>query len=205
MVLVQKNFGYKINSMGFGWFFIPMAHCDTAEIWLTKQWKRVIVDVAGAYMDTLSAAIMVLLGFVFSGDAMLFCWLYAFYLYMRAVFNLSPLSKLDGYYVCADIFDDSSIRKHATNWLRRVFLRSWWQKTTYSLYKKEMFYWLICIGYLFVLSAFGLLIQRFIFDPLIEGLHPYAHLLMPAFILFLALYSNILRSKHIGEQARSRG
>lgn len=136
----------------FYWLGIT-AFVDTSDMWLSDPRSRIIVSVAGPYMDFFIASILSILAyFITSPTASLFCWLLSLVLYYSVFKNLNPLQETDGYYITKEAFRDPHLRSNSIQWLKTFTL-----KTIFSnikSHRNEFSYWLICL--LFQVITVGL-------------------------------------------------
>ncbi|MBI2517549.1 MAG: hypothetical protein HYV95_11645 [Opitutae bacterium] len=96
------RFGVPPGHIGFGLYVIfPVFYADVTRAWRLAPARRVIVDLGGLYFQTillLLAAPLFLAGF--ASEAM---YLFFFYNAGAMLHNLSPVFKLDGYWLLADL------------------------------------------------------------------------------------------------------
>ena len=79
-----KAYGREVHFMGVGWYWVaPIAFTDTSDMWLASRRSRIIVNLAGAYVDVLVAGIASIAMFYIDNpyiQGML--WLFALYTYI---------------------------------------------------------------------------------------------------------------------------
>lgn len=98
-------------------FFLPAMYCDTTDSWrLKNKWHRVVIGVAGIYMELILASLAVIIWWNTAEN-----WLH--YLAINIVFissvstvlfNANPLMRYDGYYVLSDIVEVSNLGSKAS-------------------------------------------------------------------------------------------
>ena len=144
-----KFFQREVNHAGFLFYWIGMAvFIDTSDMWLANKRARIIVGIAGPYIDLFMAGAASLTAiYVADPFIALFFWLLALVLYYGVLKNLNPLIENDGYLILKDMFVYSSLRVDAVHELGHFFnVKKNSQPRTRPLY----IYWLICIMFLFV-------------------------------------------------------
>ncbi len=104
--LTCKHFGGKVHEIGAMMIlFMPCMYCNVSDAWLFRErWKRIAVGIAGTFLDMIAWALMTLLWRATDQDSFVnyAAWLLSSVCLGRTFFNLTPLLKLDGYYVLSD-------------------------------------------------------------------------------------------------------
>lgn len=186
-----KAFGREVHYIGVGWYWImPIAFTDTSDMWLATRKSRMLVNLAGVYMDVLVAGIYASLSFVIENpyiQAMF--WLFALYTYIGAFRMLSPLQEMDGYYVLMDWVEKNRLRQASVVWLIKIFPKSILHPHLFKQHIPEVIYWIACLLYLGCVTILTLVLQSFVFNILdIQTTNPYLTLLLPfAVVLFSCL------------------
>lgn len=115
--LACKRYGGDVHEMGILWiFFTPCFYCNVSDAWLVpSRWKRLLISMAGTYIDFLVFIVAVFVWRVTSLDsAMNFAaWVIVSTCGLRVAFNLNPLMRLDGYYALCDLLHTHNLRKRA--------------------------------------------------------------------------------------------
>lgn len=187
-----KHFKREVSHFGIGWFWIgPMAFTDTSDMWLSTKWPRVIVNVAGIWVDLALSGIMAFIAYFMPWPmAALFFWIFSLFIYLNVYHNLYPLIKLDGYYILMDIFDHSNLREDAVKWLVEVFPTLFKKPVFIKIYRDEIIYWLICIIFIILSPFIAWFVQHLVLTTLYPGYHfGYCRLLFPAIVIIISLLS----------------
>jgi len=183
-----KAFGREVHYIGVGWFWTaPVAFTDTSDMWLATRKPRMLVNLAGVYVDTLSAGIASLLMFVIPNpyiQGML--WLFALYTYVGAFKMLSPLQELDGYYVLMDWVEKNRLRQSAVIWLVKVFPKSIRHPELFRQHRPEVIYWLSCLVYLILVSILTVMVVGFIAQIMGTKAHPLISLCLPLIVVIIS-------------------
>lgn len=161
-----KKLGYKIQRMGIGWLGLgPIAYVDTSELWVANKKTKILVNIAGPYVDLIISACFALFSFwVANPELSIYFWLLSLLLYYNGFRNLSPIKEYDGYFILTDILNYSRLRRSAIRWLALKFTQPENKSGIHKKNKYEIYYWLICTAYLFT-SA---LLLFFIFQTLFK-------------------------------------
>lgn len=196
-----KSFGHEVHYMGIGWYwFSPVAFTDTSDMWLATRKPRMIVNLAGIYVDLLIAGIASASIFVVANpyvQGML--WLFALYTYVSALRNLSPLQEMDGYYALMDWVDKNHLRQTAVLWLIKRFPECLLHPRLFAQYWPEVFYWLVSIFYLILITLITLMIQAFVFNIIGMKTHSYVSLILPFIVVVLSSFSIIAEIRNRAE------
>ncbi len=169
--LATKAFGHEVHYMGIGWYWLgPIAFTDTSDMWLSTRWPRVMVNLAGAYTDVMTAGVAAIVIFLISNPYLqAFLWLFALFTYINAFRMMSPLQEWDGYYVLMDLLDRPRLRQSAVLWLIKDFPKAIKNPKLFKKHIPEVCYWVYCIIFLVLVSLMTLMVQGFLFK--ILGLH----------------------------------
>ncbi len=125
-----KLFGGYVPEMGaYLIMFTPCAYVDATACWgFTRRRDRIIVSMAGMYVESIFAACAVLVWSVTS-PGMLHDLAYNIILLASVItilFNISPLMRFDGYYVLSDVLEIPNLRQRSTQYVtniaKRIFL-----------------------------------------------------------------------------------
>ena len=115
--LACKKYGGDVHEMGLLWiFFTPCFFCNVSDAWLLpSRWKRLLISMAGTYVDFLIWILAVFLWRLAEPGT----WLATATLVivatcgLRVAFNLNPLMRMDGYYALGDILGVHNLRKRS--------------------------------------------------------------------------------------------
>jgi putative peptide zinc metalloprotease protein len=116
--------GVEPKEIGMGVYLcFPVFYADVTGIWQLPSTSRIIVNLAGVYMQLL--ANLVIIGVAVSGVAT--DW-HSFVLQLGLInlfsilTNLTPFFKFDGYWVVADLFHLPNLRESSNKWLKSLVM-----------------------------------------------------------------------------------
>jgi putative peptide zinc metalloprotease protein len=110
-----KHFGRQVQRAGLGWyFFAPVAFVDTSDIWAAAKLPRILVSIAGPYVNLVLSGTAALVAFFLAGtDWQEVLWSFSAIGYVLVLVNINPLLELDGYYVVMDLLEIPNLRARA--------------------------------------------------------------------------------------------
>lgn len=113
-----KRFGGNVPEMGaYLIMFTPCAYVDATASWsFTRKRERVFVCLAGMYVESILAA-LALLYWSFTEPSLLHDAAYNVIFFagvITVLFNINPLMRYDGYYICADLLEIPNLRARAS-------------------------------------------------------------------------------------------
>lgn len=189
-----KACGREVHYIGVGWYWLsPIAFTDTSDMWLATRKPRMLVNLAGIYVDVLTAGLSALFIFLIPNpyvQGML--WLFALYTYIRGFHMLSPLQEMDGYYVLMDWVEKPKLRQAAVVWLVNKFPKAIRQPKLFRNHWPEVWYWIVCIVFLILVSVLTLIVQEFVFVVLgMKPSNPYFSLFIPLLVVAFSSLSII--------------
>jgi len=104
----SERFNAKCGEIGFGFYLLtPVLYSDVTEVWRLKKHERVIVDLAGVYMQFLFMSIVSFFYLVTSNQLFAAA---AFFMAVGALINLNPFLRFDGYWVLSDLTNTVNLR-----------------------------------------------------------------------------------------------
>jgi putative peptide zinc metalloprotease protein len=113
------RYGARRVSIGVGWYVcFPVAYADLSEIWRMSRRQRMVVDVAGVYVQGLYLSVLVL-GHILGGSVLLL--VAALGTGLSMLWNLNPLLRMDGYWLLSDWLGHPSLRASASDAVRSVW------------------------------------------------------------------------------------
>jgi len=198
-----KALGREVHYIGVGWYWVmPIAFTDTSDMWLSTRKHRMLVNLAGIYVDIVVAGFCSLLILVIANPyAQAMLWLFALYTYLGGFRMLSPLQEMDGYYVLMDWVEKNRLRQAAVIWLVKTFPKSLRHPHLFRGHSAEISYWLACIVYLILVTVLTLTVQAFVFTVLgIQTSHPYLSLILPLLVVVFSSLSIIADIKNQAEE-----
>ena len=125
-----KRFGGHVPEMGaYLIVFTPCAYVDATACWgFTSKWHRLVVTLAGMYVEVFIAAIAMFV-WALTGPGLLNALAYKIIFLASVVtilFNVNPLMRYDGYYVASDMLEIPNLRQRSKQCLlglaKRVLL-----------------------------------------------------------------------------------
>lgn len=193
-----KAVGREVHYIGIGWSWSgPIAFTDTSDMWLSALKPRTLVNLAGVYVDIVTAGLSALFILLIPDpyvQGML--WLFALYTYLRGFRRLSPLQEEDGYYVLMDWLEKTRLRQAAVIWLVKMFPQCIRHPRLFKEYKPEIIYWVACIIYLILVSLLTLTVITFFYSILGINSTPYISLSIPFIIVLVSCMSVIADIRH---------
>ncbi|MBA3661782.1 MAG: cyclic nucleotide-binding domain-containing protein [Gammaproteobacteria bacterium] len=194
-----KAYGREVHFIGIGWNgFLPIAFTDTSDMWLATRKPRMMVNLAGVYVDFFLAG-MAALGILLISNPYLqgILWLFSLYTYVSALRMLSPLKEMDGYYVLMDWLEKNKLRHASVAWLVNKFPRSITNPRLFRENWPEVSYWVLSILYLVFITTITVIIQKSVYVAL--GIHtpsPYLTLIIPVLVFFLSCMNILIEIKN---------
>lgn len=122
-----RHFGAPVREIGIMLILgLPLGYVDaTASIGLASKWRRIMVSVAGMWMEFFIAAIAAIVwAHVSPGRVENFAHTVVFAGTMVTLFfNANPLMRFDGYFILADLLDVPNLATRGRAWVQRAL--SW--------------------------------------------------------------------------------
>ncbi len=124
--LALKHFGGKVEEMGLlVLYFIPAFYCNVDDAWLLKRRQRVLVSLAGGYIQLFICSLAVIAWRLLAPETILCRAMTVVVAFsgIQLLFNFNPLIKLDGYYLLSDLLGMPNLRSRAFAYLGRILRR----------------------------------------------------------------------------------
>ncbi len=122
-----KHFGGHVPEMGaYFLLFTPCAYVDATACWsFTRKRDRLIVCLAGMYIESIFAAIAVLVWAMTEPSIINSIAYNVIFLagVVTVLFNINPLMRYDGYYILSDWLEIPNLRQRADRHIRDVVKR----------------------------------------------------------------------------------
>lgn len=123
--LACKRYGGEVREMGALWIFLtPCLFCNVSDAWLLScRWRRLLISMAGTYVDLLIWIIAVFFWRVTAPTTFVnfAAWIIVTTCGLRVAFNINPLMRLDGYYALSDLLEIPNLRRRArARWMEFV-------------------------------------------------------------------------------------
>lgn len=112
-----KHFGGAVHDMGALFIiFTPFLFCDATDSWtFPNKWKRIIVNMAGIYLELFLASIAAMF-WVLAEPGVLSALAFNVMLVSSLItvfFNINPLMKFDGYYALSDFLEIPNLKERS--------------------------------------------------------------------------------------------
>lgn len=168
--LTTKAFGRQVRGLGVGWYwFSAIAFADTTDMWLSPRKPRLLVNIAGIYVNMVIAGLLALFACLIPYPIIaVFLWLVALSGYLLVFYNLDPSFELDGYYILVDILDKANLRAKSIHWLIHDAKKTLFNRTLQKKFSAEIIYWLVTI----IFIMFAVLVAYFIQNFLLHNVLP---------------------------------
>ncbi len=120
-----RHYGGHVPEMGaFIMMFTPVAYVDATASWgFSNKWHRIIVSLAGMYVEAFIASIAVFV-WAMTGPSIVNSLAYNIIFLasvITALFNINPLMRYDGYYIFSDLVEIPNLRARASQKVKIVF------------------------------------------------------------------------------------
>jgi putative peptide zinc metalloprotease protein len=120
--LTLKHYGGKVEEMGvLLLYFIPGLYCNVSDAWLLKKRERMLVSLAGGFVQLFLWSWAVILWRLLSPEILgsRLCLIVIAFAGIQTLFNFNPLIRLDGYYLLSDWLEIPNLRQKAFGYLRQ--------------------------------------------------------------------------------------
>jgi putative peptide zinc metalloprotease protein len=120
--LALRHFGGRVQEMGFLiLYLIPGFYCNVSDAWLLRRRERMLVSIAGGYIQAVVCAWAVIMWRFFSPEtwASHTCLIVVAFSGIQALFNFNPLLRMDGYYLLSDFLEMPNLRQKSFGYLQR--------------------------------------------------------------------------------------
>jgi putative peptide zinc metalloprotease protein len=102
------KFNTKNKGIGFGFYIIsPVFFADISDAWHLSKKKRIIINLAGIYIELLISTLIIFF-IVITKNTNMLASVYA--ILFHVLLNLNPFLKYDGYWIISDLFGFSNLR-----------------------------------------------------------------------------------------------
>jgi putative peptide zinc metalloprotease protein len=159
-VTACRRFGSSHGHIGFAFYlFTPVFYADVSEAWKLKASERIIIDMAGIYMEFIIALVLAIIFFLTSNILFLIA---SFYVILRTITNLNPFFRFDAYWAVSDYLDIPNLRRNSNTKLLHTIQWLFGKNKNPLKGKKDIFllvYALISTGLLLVFIFFVLIVN----------------------------------------------
>jgi putative peptide zinc metalloprotease protein len=113
-----RKFGARHGGIGFGFYlFTPVFFADVSDAWKLSPRQRVVIDMAGIYMEMIFALVMIVYAQIYNHD---FALNVAFFILFHTIININPLLRYDGYWAISDLLNMPNLRLEANKMLKKT-------------------------------------------------------------------------------------
>jgi putative peptide zinc metalloprotease protein len=114
-----EKFGARSGDIGFGFYLItPVFYADVSDAWRLSRHRRLVVDLAGIYMQVIYCSI-------FAGVYLLtgtgFFLHISFLIASTTLLNVNPFLRYDGYWALSDLINIPNLRGNSLKTTRQFF------------------------------------------------------------------------------------
>ncbi|UXE67064.1 MAG: hypothetical protein KA713_00215 [Chryseotalea sp. WA131a] len=133
-----KRFGAKHGDLGFGFYLIfPVFYADVSDSWRLSRKQRIIIDLAGIYMELILYTVISLI-FLFTREDFLIQLV--FVRLLGTVTNLNPFLRFDGYWALSDSINIPNLKGNSDKKLKAAL--QWLLGNTSSPLKNTLDYFM---------------------------------------------------------------
>ena len=142
----SSAYGAKPGAIGFGFYlFTPALYADVTDTWRLGKTERIVVDIAGMFMESLLTSILIILFLIFGKE---FFYYGALTIAFNTMININPLLRYDGYWILSDITGISNLRKKSRESLSKILklkkiVRQDWFLAFYAILSYGMIFWFL--------------------------------------------------------------
>jgi putative peptide zinc metalloprotease protein len=143
----SKRYGAEPSEIGIALYLIyPAFYADVSSAWQLSRWKRVIVDLGGAYFQLLAGCVFLLMFYLTGWQPPRLAFLMILY---TSLFSLNPIFRFDGYWVMADLLDVPNLSRQPGRIIGHFFKRLFGRQTPLLPWPK----WLLAIMVLYAAAS----------------------------------------------------
>jgi putative peptide zinc metalloprotease protein len=114
-----RKFGANHGGIGFGFYiFSPVLFADVSDAWKLKPSERIIIDLAGLYMQSILNVFILFLYFLLDDRQIL---MLSFIFSMGMLLNLNPFFRRDGYWAVCDALNIPNLKKKSDDVILKSF------------------------------------------------------------------------------------
>ena len=114
-----RKFGARHGDIGIGLYLIfPVFYADVSDVWKLEARKRIIVDLAGIFMELVFCALLSVL-FLVTGNHMFLAFIIL--ILLNTYKNINPFLRFDGYWALSDFMGIPNLREKSNEILTRAY------------------------------------------------------------------------------------
>lgn len=107
--LAAKRYDTNVKEIGLGWYLIfPVFYVDLNEIWKLSSYKRIIINLAGIYLQLFCGVLLLLSSFFIEELKGMFMMVF-FMNFSVVILNVNPFLKFDGYWIVSDLLEGKDL------------------------------------------------------------------------------------------------
>lgn len=131
------QFGANSGHIGVGFYLLrPVFYADVTDVWRLRKKERVIVDIAGVYMQLIFCAVLIII-YSFTGNR--FYLNMSFLISTTLIFHLNPFLRYDGYWALCDMLNVTNLKENSANASKNLFRRivgkkNNWKSSTLNIF-----------------------------------------------------------------------
>jgi putative peptide zinc metalloprotease protein len=119
--LAAKRYDTDVKEIGLGWYiFFPVFYVDLNEVWRLSASKRIIINLAGIYLQLFCGVILLLLS-VFVPELKEMLVMVFFMNFSIVILNVNPFLKFDGYWVLSDLLEGKDLSSVSNRIMKKWF------------------------------------------------------------------------------------
>jgi putative peptide zinc metalloprotease protein len=112
------HYGSKRTSIGWGLYIIfTVFYTDLSDSWRFKRVERAMVDLGGIYFHCVSLILLLAATFLTGWPMLVYCF---FFIDLQIASSFNPFLRMDGYWLIADLFGITDLRKQSLGMMERL-------------------------------------------------------------------------------------
>lgn len=109
----------SVGRIGLGFYmFTPVLFTDVTSAWKLSRVKRVVVDLAGMFIESLLISILILAYLLLNYQTLLLACLS---IALNSLININPLLRYDGYWLLSDCLNIPNLKQRSDESLKQFF------------------------------------------------------------------------------------
>lgn len=192
-----KHFGRYVRNFGVGWYWLgPIAFCDTSDMWLSPKSQRVWVDLAGMFIDSVIAGVIMgcyLLATDHSYELVFL--IYALFTYIGIIHNLTPFIELDGYYALSGLSGRENLRLDAVLWAMKNYKKIVKKPTILFQTDLAVIFWWIAIVFLIIEISLTYVISKYLLYGIFGIQYPWISFIIVIIVIFLSSLTLVIEAR----------
>jgi putative peptide zinc metalloprotease protein len=113
------TYGAKNGSIGFGFYLLtPVMYADVSDAWKLNKKERILIDIAGLYMEGLLMFVFFVIFLITKIDFFLYS---SVIIVFNSFININPFLRFDGYWILSDLTNTYNLRESSNTKLIEFF------------------------------------------------------------------------------------